>query len=48
MKKKIIGMILFGLVVTGIGYYAFIAIRNASLDTQIRKEIQNTSYAKYE
>ena len=48
MKKKMVAIVLIGLAVIAIGYFASVAIRNASIETQIKKEIQNTSYAKVE
>ncbi len=46
MKKKMIGIFLLSLALIAIGYEAFIAIRNARIDAQVNKEIQNTVYAK--
>ena len=46
MKKKMIGVFLLSLALIGMGYVAFVAIRSASIDAQIRREIQNTSYAR--
>ncbi len=46
MTKKRIGIFLFSLAVIGIGYFTFVAVRNAIIDAKIYKEIQNTIYAR--